>query len=137
MVKKTFKELQELDVLVGALYKRNTELQKGKFGYAYKRFVDTNYVKILKEYQHKINDARIDFALEDPITKEILKDKEDSRGFKYSKDGLKKVILKENEITDEFNPKEVEIDPYFISEASLPELSDEEREQLIGVLIKK
>lgn len=135
MVKKTFKQLRDADFLVGLLYKDNPELEKGKFGYAWKRFINKNYMKHLKEFQNELLDVRIDNALEDEKTKALLTDATNPRGYKYSKEGLKAVIKKENEITDKWEDKEIEVEPYILPIESLPELNEDEREELTGILI--
>lgn len=137
MVKKTFKELNEVDSLIGELYQKNPKLKESKFGYAYKRFIDKNFIEHLKEYQHQLSDVRIDNAMEDKDTKEILKDPTPgSRGFKYTKEGLKKVIEQENEIMKKWNEKEIEVEPYIITAENLPILSEGQREQLSGILVE-
>jgi len=132
---KTFKELQEVDILVGALYEKNPGLKDGKFGYSYKRFIEKNYMSHLKEFQHELNDVRIDNAIEDPKTKEILRDPTNSRGFRYTKEGLKKVIEQENEINEKWNVKEIEVEAFICPIESLPTLTDNQREALVGILI--
>ena len=132
-MKKTFEELGKIDVVVGELYQKDGHLKDSKFGYAYKRFSEKNYLPKIKELQQELNDARIDNALEDPITHAVWTDSTNLRGYKYSKEGLKAVMKKENELLNEWNKKEFEIDPY-ISEY-VPELTEEQRELLKGVLI--
>lgn len=134
---KTFKELQEVDALMGELYRANPELKNTRFGYAYKRFADKNYTPLIKEFQHEINDARIDQALEDPVTKEIKTDPVSPRGFKYSKEGLKQVIKLEHTIIEKWDNKEVEIVPHICQKESLPELNEEQMEILVGILIQE
>lgn len=130
---KTFKELQNIDSVVGSLYKKNPELRDTKFGYAYKRFYEKNYSPIFKEFTEQINDSYIDNALVDERTQALLTDQDNSRGFKYSKDGLKKVMKDENKITEEFNKREIEIEPFISS--YVPELTEDEKEILIGTVI--
>lgn len=137
MVKRTFKQLREADLVVGDLFIENKELPKGKFGYAWKRFVDSSYAKIIREYQQKISDIRIDNALEDKITKEILRDKENSRGYKYTKASEKKVIAQENELRDEWDSKEFDVESYYCLPENLPSLNDYQREKLLGIIIKE
>jgi len=48
-MEKTFKELNELDTIIGNLYQTNPELKDGKFGYAYKRFSEKNFFPIFKD----------------------------------------------------------------------------------------
>lgn len=135
-MKKTFKQLVEIDSIIGNMYEKNDKLELSKFGYAYKRFAEKNYYPHLKEYQQKIQDARIDKALEDSETKAIITDKENPRGYKYNKEGLKNLIKEENRLSDEWDIKEFEIESFYCKEENLPELSDEQREKLTGILIK-
>jgi len=79
------------------------------------------------------NDVRIDNAMEDAKTKEVLRNPDDTRGFKYTKEGLKKVIEQENELTEKWDTKEIEVEPYIVE--SLPPLSEGQRELLVGILI--
>ncbi len=134
-VKKTYKQLQDVDFLVGVLYKENPELEKSKFGYAWKRFVQKNYLKHMKEFQSEIMDVRIDNALEDEKTKALLTDQANPRGYKYSKEGLKAVVKKENAINDKWADKIIEVEPYVIPVESLPTLTEDETEELTGILI--
>lgn len=134
-MKKTIKELQEIDSVVGSLYQKDQNLEKTKFGYAYKRFCEINYIPHLKKYEQNILDLRIDNALENPTTKEILiDDKPGQRGFKYSKEGLKLVIAAERRTTDDFEKMEIEIKPF--RSAHIPEgITEEETELLTGTVI--
>jgi len=138
-VSKTFDELSEVDRMVGYLYKKNPELEHSKFGYAYKRFSDKNYMSLFQEFMGKIKDVQIDNALENEQTKEILVDKDpmNQRGFKYSKEGLKKVIKDEEKITDTFNKKVIEIEPFFCPKDSIPKkLEDWQIDLLKGLIIE-
>lgn len=130
---KTFKELQEIDRIVGQLYTEYPTLRDTKFGYAYKKFSEKNYTPLLKEFQDAISTARIDNALEDEKTKAILIDAESTRGYKFSKEGWKAIIAEENKIMDLFNIKDVEITPYL--SAFVPELTEEQIEILKGTII--
>jgi len=132
---KTFKAIREADILVGQLYQATPGLSETRFGYAWKRFTDKNYIPALKKLQELINDARIDNALEDPITKEILRSETDPRGFKYTKEGLKAVIKKENEINNQYDLVEIEVESHIVIEKNLPKLNDEQRDALVGMVI--
>lgn len=136
MVTKTFKQLREADTIVAKLYERFKELEHGKFGYAWKRFAEKNYAEYLKEFQRELGDIRVDNALEDKETKAILRDKENHRGYQYSKAGEKKVIEQENALVKKWEEKEIEVEPYYIQEESLPVLDQYERESLEGMLIE-
>jgi len=133
-MKKTFGQLQKIDNLVASLYAKDKTLEKSKFGYAYKRFVDKNYMPTLDELQERLVDIRISNALEDKNTGEVLTDRGNNRGFKYSRDGLKKCIKEERKAIKEFDEKEIEITP-FISSYKPIGLTEEEKSILRGLLI--
>ena len=134
-MKKTFKELMEIDQMVGELYSKFTTLKYTEFGYAYKRFADNFYLPLIDQYREKIQATRIFHAMEDKKTKEILKDPTDIlRGFRYTKEGLLAVIAEEKDILSEFNNKEVEIESCVSS--FVPEgLTDKQRELLTGIVL--
>ena len=133
---KTYKDLQNIDEVVGGLYRKDPTLEQTKFGYAYKRFVEKNYIPVMKELRELLVNARIDLAMEDPKTKEVLTDPNpQSRGFRYDKEGLKAIIQKEKEIMAEFDKKEIEVTPFISS--FVPEgLTDEDKEMLKGCVIE-
>jgi len=132
---KTINQIKEADQVVGKLYQTTPGLMDSKFGYAWKRFTDKNYIPSLKKLQEEVNDARIDNAMEDATTKEILRDQTNPRGYKYTKEGLKAVIKKENEINDRYDLVEIEVEPYIVDEKNLPKLTEEQRDALIGMVI--
>jgi hypothetical protein len=136
-MKKTFKELVEIDSFIGNLYKENKELELSKFGYCYKRFAEKSYYNVLKEYQQKIQDIRIDCALENNDTKAVITDNDNPRGYKYTKEGLKKVSREENKLSEEWDLKEFDIEPFFCKEENIPLLTEGQREKLLGVIIEK
>ena len=131
----TFKQLQEIDQMMGELYQTKPNLKESKLGYAYKRFSDKNYLPVVRNFQDELSIVRIENALEDPITKEILSDKTNVRGYKYSKAGLKECILAEKRIIDEWDTKELEIKPFYTKD--IPEgLTEEQIILLKGVLFE-
>lgn len=134
---KTFKELQEADVVVAGLYQKNPDLKNSKFGYAWKRFTDKNYLPLVREFNEDLAGIRVDHALEDPNTKEILIDRMNVRGFKYSKEGLKAVMKAEKALEEKHNAKEVEITPHITT--AIPEeveaLAEEQKELLTGLVL--
>jgi len=134
-LKRTIKQIKEADQVVGKLYQTTPGLMDSKFGYGWKRFTENNYLPTLKKLQEEVNDARIDNAMEDPITREVLRDQTNPRGYKYTKEGLKAVIKKENEINDRYDLVEIEVEPYLVAEENLPELTEEQREALVGMVI--
>lgn len=134
-MKKTFKELRDIDLMVGGLYGEFPHLKKTKFGYAYKRFIDKSYQPIFNEFQDEINSCRIDNALENPITKEVMLDKENPRGFKYSRDGLRNCIEQEKKISKNWESREVEVTPFIIP--VIPdELNEFQVDQLRGIIFE-
>jgi len=133
MKKITFKELQEIDSLVANLYTKDKTLQNSKMGYAYKRFSEKFYFPVVKELQQKTQDIRVDNAMEDKNTKEILADGNNVRGYKYTKEGLKNCMKQERELVEEYDKREIEIEP-FISSFKPENLTDEEKELLKGII---
>lgn len=134
-MKKNYRQLNEMDQIIGGMYKVNPSLKDTKFGYAYKRFCEKYYVPLLKERNEKLVLIRVDNALEDPTTKEILRDDTHERGFKFDREGLKKCIKSEIKMAEEFDLKEVEIEPIFSS--FVPEgLTEEQKEIFAGCILK-
>lgn len=133
-LKRSIKEIQEIDTIVGQLYGKDAKLQQSKFGYAYKRFVEKNYQPAITKLQEKLADARVDFALTDAATKEVLVDQDNTRGFKYDKDGLKKIMEAERKLAKEWEAEEITIIP-FISKEVPKDLTDEDKEKLKGLII--
>lgn len=135
MIKKTFKELMEIDEFIGTLYTEKPELKNSKFGYSYKRFAEKNFYPLLKKFREELLDIRIDNALEDEKTKEIIADDLNPRGYKYNKEGLKKLVIAERILEEEWFNKEIKVEPYICKKENLPELNIIEKEMLLGVLI--
>lgn len=135
-ITRTFKELKEIDVMIGRMYKEDTELRDGKFGYGYKRFAEKNFYPKNKEYFQELSDVRIDNALVDEKTKALLIDSNPlSRGFQYDKEGLKALMKAERVLEDKWDNKVVEIEPYIVKKEDLPKLTEVQKEALKGVLI--
>lgn len=111
-MKKTFLELSEIDQRIASVYKNNPDIVKTKFAYGYGKFVKNNLSVLQDEFKDKLLDIRIENALTDPQTGEILNDKENERGFKFSKEGLKETIRQEKKLYSEYENKEIEIKPY-------------------------
>lgn len=135
---KTFKEFEELDKIVASIFIKNEKLRGSKFGYTWNRLCQKNYFSVAKEFNEKLADIRIEYALEDEKTKEILIDKLNPRAYKYSKDGLKNCVKAERDMIKEFDSKEIEYEPYFCT--SLPEeitsLPEEIFNMFVGLIIK-
>lgn len=126
---KKFSELQEIDNLVGSLYTKTPTLRTTKFGYAYSIFHKNNLKRSLKDFSENINLARVESALEDPTTKEVLTDKESPRGFKYSKQGLKTLLSKEIELTEELENKEIKVQVY--TSSHIPDALEPHEKELL------
>lgn len=136
MIKKTYQDLFDLDQIVARMYEKNPKLKDTtKFGYGYTRFYEKNLRDVFSDYYVALEDLRIDNALEDKETKAVIRDRNDPRGFKYTKDGLRKTIAAERLLVKEWNLKEFEVEPYFITPENLPkDLTDEQKEAFLGVL---
>lgn len=132
-MKKTYLQIAEADQLVASLYAKNSTIEKGKFGYAWKRFIEKNYNPIAKELNEKLADNRIENCLTDEKTKEILYTPEGN--YKFSKEGMKAVVDFSRKIIHEYNLKEFEIIPFIVKQENLPELSEEEKDLLMGLVI--
>jgi len=131
-MKKTFKELKEADQLIAELYAKNPNLKNTKFGYAWKRFTDKNYTPLIAELNDKIVDSRVEHALTDSTTKELLYTGDSN--YKYDKEGMKSLIDANRKTLKEYDLKEVEITPFIVKD--LPELTEEETEVLKGLIIQ-
>jgi len=119
-MKKTFKELRELDVMMGELYRTDPTVRNTKFGYAYKRISDKIYFPAVKEYHADLAMVRLDHALTDPVTRAILLDNETNRGYKYDKAGMKDVIEGEYDLIGLFDKKEFEVESYAVKKEDVP-----------------
>ncbi len=134
-MKKTFEELTEVDQIIGQLYAKKPDLKNTKFGYAYDKFYKLNIKPVADRMRDEILDVRVENAMEDKTTKQILADKTSFRGFLYTKAGLRDVIKAEREIEERYSNEEVEVQPYFSS--YIPEeLEDYQKELLLGLIIK-
>jgi hypothetical protein len=134
-MKRTCEQLKEVDEVVASLYNKIPTLKNTKFAYAYKRFFEKNLKLIFDEIREEILDVRINNALEDKETKEILVDSTNERGYKFDREGLKNVMKEEKKIFDKFNKKEIEIEPYF-TDYIPEEIEEHQREFLKGLIIK-
>lgn len=135
MQKKTFKQLKEIDEIYGKLLnKKDSKFAETKLGYAFKRFSEKNIKKIFTDFNDTLQDIRIDNALVDPTTKAVLY-KPDGQNFQYSKEGLKNVLKRSKEITEEWETKEFEVEPFICNDIEGFEFTDEEKELLDGVII--
>ncbi len=133
-MKKTFKELKEIDIIVGTLYAKNPSIKDGKFGYWYTKFLKKNYNPIQEEINEKISDCQLLNALVDEKTKEILYTDEFQKQYKFDKEGRQRLIDFIRKIDKEYNDKEIEIIPCISSEVP-EELFEEDKELLRGLII--
>ncbi len=132
-IKRTFKELQEVDAMVGGLYQAKPTLKDSKFGYAYKRFTEKNYAPLVRDFNEELMGVRVQYALEDDKTKEVLIDRMNPRGFKYSKEGLKNVMMEERKLSEKWDVKEVVITPFL--SPTIPEGLTEDQEKMLSGLV--
>ena len=132
-MKKTFKELQEIDQLIGYLYQVDPKLKDTKFGYAFNKLSNHVLVPAINKFRERIEIIRVNNALEDS-NKAILLDKENPRGFKYSKEGLTKCMEEEIKLTEAYDKEEFEFEPY-ISSFTPEQLTEDQKELLTGILI--
>lgn len=131
---KTFKELQEVDMCVAQLYAKDETLRKSKMGYAYTRFHDKYYAPVSKEFVDALNIVRVNNALEDEKTKEVIQDASNPRGFKFSKEGLKKCMADEASLVLVYQAKEIECEPY-VSSYIPSDLTEEQISLLTGIIM--
>lgn len=132
-MKKTYLEIQEADQVVAQVYAKNDKLKNTKFSYAWKKFINKNYIPVSKILQEELEDNRIEYCLTDEKTKEILYN--EKGGYKYSKEGLKKLLEVNRKILADYEKKEIEIEPFIVKEEDLPKLTEEEKEQLKGLIL--
>lgn len=134
-MKITFKQLKEIDQIYGKIMK-NKETQKSKLAYAFKRFSDKNSLKYFKEYNTLSEDIKIDNALTDEKTQAILY-KPDGISYQYSREGLKTMLKSINELSDKWDKKEIEVEPFICKEIpSSIEFTEDEIETLKGLIIE-
>ena len=136
-IERTFEELIKIDNMMGSMFRVNPKLLEGKFGYAYKRFSEKNLSQHLKQFREELTDIRIEHALTDEKTKEIIFDKESDRGFKYSKEGLKEVLKAERKLDEKWDKKVIKIVPYIMANDGLVdvELTEIQKEAFTGLFI--
>lgn len=134
-MKITFQKLIEVNGYFNQVFRQYAST---KFGYAIKKFIEKNIKKVIEDYQEALYNVRIEYALTDPKTGAIIYDSEANeqngrRPFAYTPDKLKEIISAEKVLLAEWNLKEFEVEPYICTE--VPELSDEVKELLIGLII--
>lgn len=86
--------------------------------------------KPIEDYNAKIEDIRLDNALEDEKTKAVLRD--EAQQYKFSKEGLRKIIEEQRKLLD----GEIEIEPY-IATAIPDDLSDDARVAFEGFVLEE
>lgn len=133
-IEKTFKELSDIDVIVGGMYAKNPDMEKTKFAYAYKKFANKNYYPVLKDYREALADARIEHALTSKESGVLLVDGNSVRGYQYDKPGLKAVVAAERALEKEYNAKVIKVEPYLSKEVP-PDLSEEAKDLFNGLFI--
>lgn len=134
-MKKTFKELQEINEVFYRLNSSFKDFSKTKLAYAFKRFIDKNYQSIYTDFNDELQSVRIENALTDKVTGAILYE-DNNQSYKYSPEKLKIVISEIKRISKEWENKEFEVEPYICND--IPEsieFYEGEKELLEGVII--
>jgi hypothetical protein len=104
------------------------KLPQTKLSYAVARMLK-RCQKPLEDYNGKIEDLRLDQALEDEKTKAVLRDEQQQ--YKFDKNGLKKVLEDQRALLNQ----EIEIEPY-IATALPGDLSSDVRIAFEGFVIE-
>lgn len=132
-MKKTLKEIIDIVDVIEQLYKKDPELEHTKFGYAVKRFMKDNYQEYFDNFRDQLEMIRIEHALTDEKTAAVITDKDNIRGFKYSKDQFKAVREAEKKFEKEWKDQEIDVKVYVST--FVPEMTEYQREVLEGILI--
>ena len=130
-MKKTFAELRDADQLVASLFAKEPALVKSRFGYAWKNFIKKNYDPLFQDFREEIEEARLQNALEDERTHELLLDAKG--GFKFSREGMLNLTREVRKIQKAYDAKVVEIKP--VLSPFKPKLEPEELEMLKGLVL--
>jgi hypothetical protein len=131
-----FKEIEDADSIIALLLEKNEKMEKGKLTYAWKRFVEKNYRSLATELGDKLQDNRVEHAMTDPKTKELLYTNDKNTSYKYTKEGMKALLEAQRKLKKEYEEMDIEIVPFFVKKEDLPELNEEEREILTGLIIE-
>ena len=137
--KKTFKELDQFDKVATGYLVRNGFYSHEQRGYTDKpatklvSAIKNVFKQVFKNRDEILNEelelARINNALEDPTTKELLLNED--RSYKYSKEGMVKLRADLNVIYN----REVDMHQRIVKDADLSELTEEEIEAFDGLVI--
>ena len=79
--------------MVSQIKKEFPELERTKFGYAYSKFYKKNVKPSVDRIKDALLDIRVENAMIDTKTKELIIDKSNDRGFKFDKEGTKIVDI--------------------------------------------
>lgn len=131
-----FEKLQEVDgVYAKLLLDVDAHFQDTKLGYAFKRFMAKN-IKFFKDFNEEMEEIRVDHALTDDKTKALLIDKENPRGYQYSKEEFKKLRKAEKTLSEKYKDVECEVEPYiFKGDLTEYDLNEGDLESLEGFII--
>jgi hypothetical protein len=134
-MKKTFKEILEINNVIQVLIKANKDISKTKFGYAIDKFIKSSISEPMESFNEALTKIRVENALVDEKTKAILTDlNPHSRGFQFSREGLMACMEGESALVKEWSSKEFEVTP-FICTSDLPAITEQQKEILLGVII--
>lgn len=131
-MKVTFEKLKQIDKVHGRLLGIKT-FKETKLGYAFKRFSEKNIKKPFEEYASKLEDLRIDNALEDTTTKAILYEADGS--YKFSKEGKKTLIKQMRDEESKWLDKEFEVEPFICKDIPVEVKFEEHEVELLEGLI--
>jgi len=136
MTVRTFEQIRLFNAYSHLYLRQNPVNERTKLGYAIRRVQESkSFANVLWQYNHELDCIRIDNALIDEKTKEVILAEKSNRPYKYDTKGLKKVSEEENDFAKEWDKNEFEISCYYVKE--LPEDMDEiMKEHLTGFVIE-
>lgn len=139
MTKRTFQKLREFNVISQGYLLR---CRMGtKIAYAIARVQEKYMSTIFKEYSEKVRTIAIEHCFVDGngvILYDTVRGEngQESRKFRYTKEGMIKKEKDEKELMDEYDKKEVEIDTFIVKDVPL-DLNEIEIEAFKGLVIPK
>lgn len=123
MIKIKFEKVLEINSAINKKFLDPT-FENTKFGYACKKFIKKNLLKSFQEFDDENEVLKIEHALIDEKTKEILRDEKGN--YKFSKEETLVLMNLRKSLVEKWNDKEIEVEPYIVSD--LPDLTEEEKE---------
>lgn len=128
-MKITFQQAREIIAEINSL-STEPNFKNTKFAYAVDKFTKSSLKKPLEEYNEEIAMARVQNALEDEKTKQlILNEKGD---YTFSRDGDIALRNATKEISERWATKEIEVTPFIVE---TPDLTEIQKELFKGIFI--